>query len=403
VTKLAVAIPDADTNDYFHQSDSSNVSTRQSIDPTKARYRIPVAKPQLPDRYALMPYLARIDNTQIYSNFGPLVQEFEASIAAYYNLPPHTVTTASSGFMALVGATLTKAGHAYPERPYCLCPSYTFSAAIAAIRRCGYEPYFVDCDPESWMLSAQQILTHPLLDKTGLIMPVAAYGRKFNMSEWETLYAETSIPIIIDAAASFDTLESKRDNFSKNIPIVLSFHATKAFGTGEGGAVLSLDADFTSKCHRTLNNGFSNHREVQSDNVNGKMSEYHAAIGLAEFNGLHQKEKKQRTVINLYQYYAEKFELQNAFHLHDKISKSYVLFLADNPVAALQHISILQTNFIETRFWYGHGMHREPAFRQIGYGSLAHTQDLGKRLIGLPCYIGLQDFVIEKICRLLKN
>ena len=83
---------------------------------------------------------------------------------------------------------------------------------------------------------------HPLLDKIGLILHVAPYGRAPQMRQAERLASLTGIPVVVDAAASFERLLEDPSLVSGTVPMTISFHATKTFSTGEGGAVLWKNA-----------------------------------------------------------------------------------------------------------------------------------------------------------------
>jgi len=85
---------------------------------------IPVMRPQLPRAETLLPYLRRIDASRIYSNYGPLVQEFENRLSRHFELPAGGAVSASTGTTALIGAVLATAGRARPDRPLGLFREY---------------------------------------------------------------------------------------------------------------------------------------------------------------------------------------------------------------------------------------------------------------------------------------
>src|SRR5690349_17264294 len=101
---------------------------------------IPVLRPQLPLASKLLPYLKRIDQSRIYSNWGPLVTELSERLCTRFSLPPDSVVCANSGMSALVGAILASAGAATKERPLAIVPDFTFTATGLAAQVCGYEP-----------------------------------------------------------------------------------------------------------------------------------------------------------------------------------------------------------------------------------------------------------------------
>ena len=248
-----------------------------------------VLRPRLPLAERLMPYLRRIDATRVYSNWGPLASEFESRLADHFRLPAGGTVSASSGTAALVGAILASAGRASEERPLALVPAFTFVATAAAVEQCGYRPYLVDIEAGSWMLDPERMGSHPELGRVGLVVPVAPFGRPVPQAQWRIFREMTGIPVVIDGAASFDRAAEAPDRALGEIPVAISFHATKSFATGEGGCVAATDTDLILRIGQALNFGFQMTRESRSAAINGKMSEYHAAVGLAELDGWPEK------------------------------------------------------------------------------------------------------------------
>ena len=160
--------------------------------------RIPVLRPQLPATEHLLPYLRRIDASRIYTNWGPLVREFESRLAATWNLAPECVVSASSGTAALVGAILAVAGRATRERPLAVVPSFTFVATASAVQQCGFQPYFADVDAGSWMLDPLRLLQALPAGQVGLLVIVTApFGRPVPQAPWRRFQASTGIRIVV--------------------------------------------------------------------------------------------------------------------------------------------------------------------------------------------------------------
>src|SRR5678815_5661836 len=145
--------------------------------PEDDRTHVPVLRPLLPDADRLLPYLREIDRGRIYTNWGPLTSELERRVGGHLGLEENRVVSASSGTVALIGAILGSAGRARPDRPFALVPAFTFVATAIAVEQCGYQPYLVDVSSDTWLLDADQVIDHPLLSQTGLVVTVAAFGR----------------------------------------------------------------------------------------------------------------------------------------------------------------------------------------------------------------------------------
>jgi dTDP-4-amino-4,6-dideoxygalactose transaminase len=87
-------------------------------------------------------------------------------------------------------------------------------------------------------------------------MPVSAFGAPVDLRGWDAFTAETGIPAVLDAAAGVDTLRPGMT------PAVVSFHATKPLGIGEGGALVSVDAETIARFRSFANFGFGNGRQL---------------------------------------------------------------------------------------------------------------------------------------------
>src|SRR5215469_5144983 len=258
---------------------------------------VPVLRPQLPNADRLLPYLRRIDAARIYTNHGPLAAELETRLQHYLAVPAGGVVTASSGTLALIGAILAAAGRATEDRPLALCPAFTFAATANSAEQCGYRPYLVDIDAESWMLDPRRLDGHPALSRAGLVVPVSPFGRPVPQQPWWAFAESTGIPVVIDGAASFDRAAEIPERFLGPVPVALSFHATKGFATGEGGAVVSTEPELAQRVLQALNFGVRLARDPEMAGTNGKMSEYHAAVGLAEFADWGAKRQRLEAVV----------------------------------------------------------------------------------------------------------
>lgn len=235
---------------------------------------IPLLIPDLPSAEQLLPWLQRIDNAKWYTNFGPLVQEFESKLVKLLS-PKKTIylTTTSSGTTALELALLALN---IPKNHDALVPAFTFPATATAIKRVGLNPIFTDIDPHTWLLTpdiARQVLKKISFD---VVVPVATFGCPQPTESWDKFSEETGIPVLIDAAAAFGN-----QTIGQRCIITFSFHATKPFGIGEGGLVIANSAEFIHQVKKLSNFGFESGK-ISKCGSNAKLSEYHAAVGLAQ-------------------------------------------------------------------------------------------------------------------------
>lgn len=364
---------------------------------------IPVNRPKLPVTDQLLPYLSTVDANRWYSNAGMLVERLMRRLSAFVNGSPDCLRLASSGTAALYGAILAKAGRARAERPLAFCAAYTFVATAAAAEQAGYQPYLVDVDPKSWTLEPAMLNNHPMLDKIGIVLVTAPYGRPVGQAGWQEFSQSTGIPVVIDAAAAFDRIAQSPAELVGEVPVVVSFHATKTFSTAEGGAVLSTDAEFLDRFHATLNFGFRGSRESQISGTNGKMSEYHAAVGLAELDGWAAKAASFNRVAETYGNLAEHYGLFGQIITGPEIGSCYALFEGKSIAEIATIEQMLREARVDYRFWYGLGLHREPYFCQAPRDSLPNTEHFAGRLIGLPVAPDLSEANISHIVRTIAS
>jgi dTDP-4-amino-4,6-dideoxygalactose transaminase len=358
---------------------------------------IPVFRPQLPKSRDLLPYLQRIDGTRVYSNHGPLVLELERRLNDCLGMPSADVRCANSGTSALVGAILATAGRATAPRPWAVIPAFTFVATSAAVEQCGYQPYLVDVDAATWLLDPKMLIRHPMRERIGLVMPVATFGRPVPQAPWGDFRDETGIPVVIDGAASIAGLVDNARAYVGSIPVALSFHATKCFGAGEGGAVVSSDTDLTLRAAQALNFGFSGSRDSRTASTNGKMSEYHAAVGLAELDTWKDKLREFRAVAGRYQRrMADEVVSEWLLSMPD-VAPNYVLLDCPSQALAKSVQASLSRSSIDSRLWYGRGLHTHTHLVDVARGSLDVTESLAARVIGLPVAPDLMEDSVERV------
>jgi dTDP-4-amino-4,6-dideoxygalactose transaminase len=358
---------------------------------------VPVYRSRLPTAERLLPYLKMIDANRWYTNRGELVCELERRLAILFGGRTDIVVTAASGTSAIEGAILAGAGRATAQRPLALIPAYTFVATAFAVESCGYTPYLVDIEPDSGMLEPQGLWDHPLLPQTGLVVPVSAYGRPLQQSVWQEFQARTGIPVVIDAAAAFEAVIADPGEMIGSIPLALSFQATKPFSTGEGGAVIWSDVEALGRVVSSLNFGFRQSRASEASGTNGKMSEYHAAVGLAALDEWEAKAAANRVVSAAYRGAAGARGLADRIAVAPEIASNYALFAAASPGQASDVIGELRANRVEHRLWYGLGLHKQPYFASAAADPLPVTDDLAPRLVALPCFEDIEVQTVDRI------
>jgi dTDP-4-amino-4,6-dideoxygalactose transaminase len=377
-----------------------------SLSPSPA---LAMMQPRLPRAGALLPYLERIDDAALYSNWGPLCMELQARLQSKLAAPEHRVVCANSGFSALVGAILAHAGAAAQnhERTLAVIPSYTFTATAMAAVCCGYTPLLVDVEPVTWALHPDAVIAQAGIhwDRVGLVLPVAPYGRALHYASWVDFQRTHGVPVVLDAAASFEYLFDLPGwlNASDDVPVAVSFHATKTFGAAEGGAVI-VQESLNGKVAAALNFGFFGSRQSVAEGINGKISEYHAAIGLAELDGWEDKKHQLHKTAQAYQAIFLQYALPHTFITWPDVAACYAFVEAKDAQDAERLIATLAQHGIETRRWYHTGLHRHPVYNNaIQAHCLRVTEDIGQRLIGVPLHFSMQETAMHRVCMALAH
>ncbi len=243
----------------------------------EADARLVVARPRLPLAETILPYLQRIDEARWYSNFGPLLTELEDRLSQRF--PEGTrVITVANGTQALA---LTLMAMDLPAGGLVAMPAWTFVATAHAVLQAGLVPWFVDVDEQTWSLDPA-LLAARLSQAPGPVVgaiPVSPFGRPLDLAAWRAFRETTGVPVLVDAAAGFDAADDAR------LPLVVSLHATKVAGAGEGGFLATDDPDLAARVRALSTFGFRGSRDSLLPATNAKLSEYTAAGGLASRDG----------------------------------------------------------------------------------------------------------------------
>lgn len=359
--------------------------------------RIPICKPLLPTAETILPYLRRIDETRIYTNFGPLSSEFETRFAARSGIEDAVLVATANGTQAIQAALMASCGSISPDRRTCMLPAFTFAASVSAVENAGLTPYFVDVDADTGMIDLDRLRNDPLLDQVAAVLLVGAFGRIPDLAKCASFEADTGIAVIVDAAGGSDAVLSGSIASLHGIKLVFSFHATKAFGIGEGGGVLMDDTDRAMSLRRVLNFGFDADRIALSKGFNGKMSEFAAAIGLALLDQWADFSARYISVRESYFKAFTRAEDEGLFWMEKRWLTTYPHILVQSPDQRVPLVEAFKAAGVDTRRWWGEGAHRHPAHADIPRNPLPNTDMWTSRLIGLPYSIDLHPDAVDHI------
>jgi dTDP-4-amino-4,6-dideoxygalactose transaminase len=335
--------------------------------------RLPVARPWAPPAEALLPYLHEIDANRWYSNFGPLLTRFEERLADRFAAPTAVATcsNATQGITLALKALGVKPG-------LCLMPAWTFVATAHAAMAAGLTPHFLDVDIETQVPSLADVRAAIAKGGVSAVIIVAPYGAPLEHGPWEALMDATGVPVLIDAAAAFDTLTRAA------LPTLVSLHATKLLGVGEGGYLASEDADLAARFRQQTSFGFQGSRESLVPATNAKLSEYAAAAGLAALDGWPALRLRYAMVaqkLRLALALVPEVQFQPGWGTH-WVSTTCVVRMAGGGATLLE--ASLAESGVDTRRWWGGGCQASPAFAACPADALPNTERLARETMGLP-------------------
>lgn len=366
---------------------------------------IPFLRPNLVRREAYAAYLDQIDDSHIYSNYGPLNTRFEQRILNEFFKDQGALTTVAN---ATLGLMLAISLCHRPGKQYAIMPSFTFAATPLAAMWCGLKPYFIDINPETWCLDENQVemAVKNLGDEVAVIVPYATFGTGIDLSRYAAWH-NAGVPVVVDAASSLGTVIDDR-HFGRGFPgaVVFSLHATKSFPIGEGGVVYSANKDFISHARQMANFGFTPDRISTLPGFNAKLSEIHAAVALATLDIFDEKKKLRQKIDHWYrELFYENFKLQSGWsfqHTNGTLVRQFVPALCPDTLTNQTVINLLGKHHIEARTYFRPACHEQPAFVDSLHASLPVTESITRRIVSLPLWEDMVHADVEQIVNVLK-
>ena len=353
--------------------------------------------------YVTMPTLAPLEEVNVYlkeiwksgimTHNGPLVQRFEKEVCEYLNVP--RMVSCCNGTLALQMAI-----KAIEKKGEIITTPFTFIATISSIMWEQCTPVFVDIDPETLNIDPAKI-EEKITCHTVAIMPVHVFGNACQIDEIDAIAKKHGLKVIYDAAHAVGVNYKGRCIMEYGDISCTSFHATKMLNTAEGGGIFTLDNDIDAKLRRIRFFGFENHADIVEDGFNGKMTEVHAAVGLANLRYL------DKALVDRKEKYLRYKEILSANpelkfqKITSDCNYSYFPVIFRDEEMTLKVIAGLQeANIFPRRYFYP----SVNTFRHlVPYVSMPFSENIAKRILCLPLHFGMSLEDIDDIaCLTLK-
>jgi len=365
---------------------------------------IPVSEPALGavEREALQ---RCIDDGWI-SSEGPEVAAFEERIAALVGR--RYAVAVSSGTAALdVAVELAGVG----PGDEVIVPSFTIISCVTQVVRSGATPVFVDSEPATWNANVTQVLDR-IGPRTRAIVLPHLYGLPADIGPIEKAAQERGIVLIEDAAEAHGQRHAGRPCGSFGEVSMLSFYPNKLITTGEGGMLLTDDADLAERARRLRNLGFRPERRFVHEELgwNYRMTNLQAALGVAQIERWDDHLAKKRAIGLRYHELLEDLEtIQLAPTEHDGSDNLYwVVGLVVDEATGLDAITVMRRlaeQKVGSRpFFYP--LHRQPVLNRLGFGvddRLPVAERLGEQGLYLPSGVTLSDEDIVRSAEVLRE
>ncbi|MFM2057737.1 MAG: UDP-4-amino-4-deoxy-L-arabinose--oxoglutarate aminotransferase n1 [Pseudomonadota bacterium] len=233
-----------------------------------------VTQPFLPPLEEFSGYLEEIWQSKVLTNGGPFHQKLERALCEHLGV--EHIALFANATIALVTAL-----QALRITGEVITTPYSFVATAHSLLWNGIKPVFVDIDPDTLNIDPKKIEA-AITPQTTAIMPVHCYGHPCDVAAIQRIADNYNLRVIYDAAHAFGVKDSGGSILRHGDLSVLSFHATKVFNTFEGGAIICPDARTKQRIDHLKNFGFVDEVTVVAPGINGKMSEFNAALGLLQ-------------------------------------------------------------------------------------------------------------------------
>ena len=276
---------------------------------------------------------------------------------------------------------------------------FTWVATVSAIQWEGCTPIFCDIDPETLNINPAKIESL-ITENTVAIMPVHVFGNPCDILAIEKIAKKCDLKVIYDAAHAIGSTYNDKSILEYGDISTTSLHATKLINSCEGGGCITTNDRISEKLKRIRFFGHNKKREIVEEGFNGKMTEIHAALGLANLkyykNVLRDRAKK-------YDFYKKhlsgistiRFQKNNI----GESNYSYfpIIFESEKKLLDVER-KLNKENIFPRRYFY-------PAVNTLrnilSYKECYIAEDVSNKIMCLPLYYSLSSLDMNKIIEVI--
>ncbi|PWN68324.1 aminotransferase DegT [Chryseobacterium phosphatilyticum] len=353
---------------------------------------IPVTQPFLPPQEEFQKYLDGIWKRNWLTNMGPLASQLEMELKDHLKLNHLLFVTNGTIAIQMAIKALEISGEV-------ITTPFSFIATTSTIVWEGCTPVFVDIDPNSLCIDAKKI-EEAITEKTSAILATHVYGNPCDVVTIEAIAKKHNLKVIYDAAHAFGVEVNGRSIFEYGDISTCSLHATKLYHTVEGGLVITKDPDLLKKLAFIRNFGISGFDSFSELGLNGKNSEFHAAMGLVNLKYISKIHDKRKALAELYDKKLKGLKhFKPAWHIQANDNHAYYPIILESEELLLKLKTEMDKQEIFTRRYFYPSL--ASALPYLPKLELPITEDIAKRALCLPFYYDLTFEEIELIARLM--
>ncbi|MFP5080821.1 DegT/DnrJ/EryC1/StrS family aminotransferase [Pedobacter sp. JCM 36344] len=353
---------------------------------------INVTKPNLPNIDEYIDILKGIWERNWLTNNGPLVNELEMNLKGYLNLD-HLLYL-NNGTIAIQIALKALELNVGSE---IITTPFSYVATTSSIVWEGYKPVFVDVDASTFNINPK-IIEEAITDKTTAILATHVFGNPCDIEAIAKIAEKYNLKVIYDAAHCFGTKYDGKSVFSYGDVSTTSFHATKLFHTIEGGAVFTTNPALLKKMAHMRNFGHDGPEDFECIGINGKNSEFHAAMGICNLRMVTEILASRKELTSFYNNYLKNRLQTVCITTGADFNYAYYPVVFESEEVLLKCVSALNKNYIYPRRYFYPSLN---TLKYIDYQVCSNSEAIAKKVLCLPLFYGLRKEDVDFICRIL--
>lgn len=370
--------------------------------PSKPNQPILVTRPYLPPLAEFLPMLEQIWESRILTNNGPFHARLEQRLGDYLDVDHVSLVTNGMVALSAVIDALELEGEV-------VTTPYSFVATTHAVKLGRLEPVFVDIRASDLNIDPARIEA-AITPRTTAIVAVHCYGNPCDVDAIEAIAERHGLKVVYDAAHAFGVRYRGRGLLANGDYSTLSFHATKAFNTFEGGAIVSRDAAAKLAVDRMRNFGIADEVTVPSVGTNAKMSEFNAALGLLQLNHFEHVRAERAKIDTLYRQLLGDMKGLDCLAIPDQVEPNFsyfpILIGPDFQASRDAVYARLKEHDVYSRRYFYPLLSTLPMYRDLPSAAadrLPVATAMAQRILCLPIYPGLEPDQQQRIVDLIRT